>query len=441
MIIGVTIADMIDDSTVKRLKLLGVRGGGRDIPAVQSTKMVPYTLRTRFQFGLSSNPSGGPSGQSRVDVPLLKRGHFELQYEEKTLLDWYVTLAPTTVRGPLGDIGYHLHLPAAYFKTLGMQTIDVDVGGEEKYVTVATYLKGLLPQGVVARDKQGAQARKTVKTVKRRRLYSIWPIPWPISGSLSHFQRALAQIHYLGPLRSAAERYYVAESGRDPGMDSSGEFLPYVLRDKGDSQVQYCLPGSSDNVSDSLSVALDTWLSYLRTGRAQTRSFTTGEISLETTKGVLVELSIRSLSGKESHALADSGFGYSQVLPIIARGLLAPPGSTLIVEQPELHLNPALQVRLAEFFVSMARSNKQVLVETHSEHILNAMRVLTAESERPFECGVYFVDVAMGKPNIRPLSVSPDGTVAGWPPDFFGEASELRARLLRAQTRFLGSER
>jgi predicted ATPase len=120
-------------------------------------------------------------------------------------------------------------------------------------------------------------------------------------------------------------------------------------------------------------------------------------------------------------------------------GLLADPGNTFIVEQPELHLNPSLQVRLAEFFISMVRAGKQVLVETHSEHIVNAIRVLTAEDESGFmseRSRIYFIDTSGAKPAVHELSVQKDGTVPEWPRYFFGEAVELTGRLLRAQKRF-----
>jgi len=317
-----------------------------------------------------------------------------------------------------------------------MQRIDVKIKETDQYAIFETYLKGLLPQGILGRIKKDEKGRSAQAP---RRQYSIWPIPHPLDGAFIDFQGALAGIHYLGPLRTAAERFYIAQSATDPGMDSAGEFLPYVLRDRRDSPVVFCAPGTAGTTTESFQRALDIWLSYIRTGQKPSSRAAAGEISLESTKGVLVEVGVRSPGG-EAHSLVDSGFGYSQVMPILARGLLAPNTSTLIVEQPELHLNPALQARLAEFFVGLARCGKQVIIETHSEHILNAMRVLAAETDKPIESAIYFVDVATGRPIIHQLEIKEDGTVANWPAEFFGEADELRARLLKAQRRFLGSD-
>jgi predicted ATPase len=121
------------------------------------------------------------------------------------------------------------------------------------------------------------------------------------------------------------------------------------------------------------------------------------------------------------------------------KGLLAKPGQTLVVEQPELHLNPALQVRLADFLVAMVCAGKQVLIETHSEHIVDAIRVLYVEDETgqlENKCRIFFIDTELDKPSVLQLDIKKDGTVPDWPQHFFGEAASLTGRLLRAQKKF-----
>jgi predicted ATPase len=180
-------------------------------------------------------------------------------------------------------------------------------------------------------------------------------------------------------------------------------------------------------------------LYYLRTGKQPPEDVRNAEIEVSTTSDLVVELKIKSTNGGKCYSLADSGFGYSQVLPILVKGLLAEQGSVLLIEQPELHLNPALQVRLADFFIAMIRAKKQILIESHSEHIVNAIRVLTAEDESgdlAAKCGIFFIDADSDRPIIHELSIQPDGTVPDLPHHFFGEAIYLSGRLLRAQKRF-----
>jgi predicted ATPase len=114
------------------------------------------------------------------------------------------------------------------------------------------------------------------------------------------------------------------------------------------------------------------------------------------------------------------------------------------MEQPELHLNPALQVRLAEFFVSVVGSGRQVVVETHSEHLVNALRVLAAEDDTGKlhdQIGISYLDYQEAGVKKVDLMVQADGTVEDWPPQFFGEALMLAARLLAAQRRYVREPR
>ena len=72
--------------------------------------------------------------------------------------------------------------------------------------------------------------------------------------------------------------------------------------------------------------------------------------------------------------LASVGVGVSQVLPVILLCLLSEPADLLILEQPELHLHPALQKRMADFLLVFVRAGRQILVETHSDHLVNQLR-------------------------------------------------------------------
>jgi len=194
-------------------------------------------------------------------------------------------------------------------------------------------------------------------------------------------------------------------------------------------------PHSRSVATETLEAALNVWLHYLRAGTVDGGN-KSGELQIKDIKGVLLEAELASNTGMEKHALADSGFGYSQVLPIIAKTIMAPPGSTILIEQPELHLNPALQVRIADFFVSMSRANKQFLIETHSEHLVNALRTAAAEDlqgDVSRSISIYYIESKRVVPKVLRLELKEDGTIEDWPPDFFGDALQLSSRLLKAQ--------
>jgi predicted ATPase len=262
-------------------------------------------------------------------------------------------------------------------------------------------------------------------------------MPFIVDTTNRFIRQTFSSLEYLGPLRAPAQRYYsVQEDTRSSELDAAGEQLPFVLQNMASIAVMNVEPGKVVPKEQTLEKSLNAWLHYLRDGSYDS-STKNGELRIKEIRGVLLEAELTSVLGREKHALADSGFGYSQVLPIIAKTLIASPGSTTLIEQPELHLNPALQVRLADFFIAMALAGKQVIVETHSEHLINALRTAAAEdaTERIAPLiSVYYLDSLGPKPDILKLEVQSDGTVPDWPPDFFGDALRLSTRLLKAQS-------
>jgi len=362
---------------------------------------------------------------------ILKSTHYEIIVDGETLLSWKVKISKETENS---EPEYEILIPQNYSKKdVWLKMMGLEHAEDEKFLKATAVLNGILPDKIVSKTHLSEMDEKPETTSQ----WSFFLLPPHIQKAMEDLRKTLDRIHYLGPLRTPAKRYYVTALDAPPGFDPAGEFLPYVLRYKDKYEVWNVPPGQHDKAKEDLLMALNGWLYYLRAGK-EPPSDVCDEIALST-KSVLMEFALKTVGGTESYALADSGFGYSQVLPILVRGLLARPGSTFIIEQPELHLNPALQVRLADFLVAMTRAGKQVIIETHSEHIVNAIRALTAEDESgelSSNCAIFFIDAEKDVPVIHELSIKPDGTVPDWPYNFFGEAAYLTGRLLRAQKRF-----
>ena len=79
--------------------------------------------------------------------------------------------------------------------------------------------------------------------------------------------------------------------------------------------------------------------------------------------------------------LPDVGFGVSQILPVLIECLRTQPGETIILEQPEIHLHPSLQSKLADFLICMTKAGKKIIVETHSEHLIKRLYLRIAQEE------------------------------------------------------------
>ena len=131
--------------------------------------------------------------------------------------------------------------------------------------------------------------------------------------------------------------------------------------------------------------------------------------------------------------LADTGFGYSQLIPVLAELYGAPEGSLILIEQPELHLNPRLTVWMGDVLFSAIDEGKAVLAETHSEHIVLRLRRRVAEGVLPADqLALYFASRSLeeGKSYLQRIELDEAGQpVERWPEGFWSEDYEEKGVL------------
>jgi predicted ATPase len=248
----------------------------------------------------------------------------------------------------------------------------------------------------------------------------------------------LNSLHYLGPLRATSKSLYARFSNLNENtIGLKGENTPEVFEAHKRKIIRY-IPslsfGTSGNIPEpiecSLENALDDWLGYL--GIAEKIEVTDkGKYGLE--------LGVKIGNGNQIKDITQVGVGVSQVLPILVSGLLAESDTTLIFEQPELHLHPKVQTRLADFFLSMTQLGKQCLVETHSEHIINRIRLRIAEGSEgsPWHdaAKVYFVENKNDSSTFREIKIDECGSILDWPEGFFDERQQETERILRVASK------
>jgi predicted ATPase len=242
-------------------------------------------------------------------------------------------------------------------------------------------------------------------------------------------------VRYIGPLRIDPEPSYPISSTsflEDVGLE--GENTAAVFESQKMREIQY-IPASDFNTSanipvpvkSSLQDAVVDWLGYL--GVAD-------KIESKDSAQFGHQLHVCMSQRNKSHDMTQVGVGVSQVLPIIVAGLLAEADTTLIIEQPELHLHPKVQSRLADFFLSLTLLGKQCLVETHSEHIINRIRLRIAEGSKssPWQeaTKVYFVEKKESCSSFREVSINEYGAIQDWPKGFFEEGLLENEKRIRA---------
>ncbi|WP_322761818.1 DUF3696 domain-containing protein [Frankia sp. Cr2] len=131
---------------------------------------------------------------------------------------------------------------------------------------------------------------------------------------------------------------------------------------------------------------------------------------------------------------ANMGFGFSYALPVIVAGLLMPIGGVLVVENPEAHLHPAGQSRLGRFLGQVAGSGAHVIVETHSDHLINGIRLAVMEDRVLESRGVivhFFGEGTDGHPTA--IELTGRGGLTSWPTGFFDQIENDLGRLARAK--------
>lgn len=133
---------------------------------------------------------------------------------------------------------------------------------------------------------------------------------------------------------------------------------------------------------------------------------------------------------------ANTGFGISYALPIVVSGLLAVPGSMLIVENPEAHLHPSAQTAIGIFLASVASAGVQVLVETHSENVLNGVRLAALRDMIPHgNASFLFLSLGEGpgQPILHPIEMDRAAELTSWPPGFFDQQGADLAEMMKAR--------
>ncbi|MCX4096123.1 AAA family ATPase [Nocardia sp. alder85J] len=128
---------------------------------------------------------------------------------------------------------------------------------------------------------------------------------------------------------------------------------------------------------------------------------------------------------------ANTGFGVSYALPIIVAGLLTQPGDMLLVENPEAHLHPAGQSKLGRFLARVAGSGVQVVMETHSDHVLNGARLAVAD-DRTLSARDMVIHY-FGDDRTSAVGINDKGELDHWPSGFFDQIENDLGGLARAR--------
>lgn len=136
-----------------------------------------------------------------------------------------------------------------------------------------------------------------------------------------------------------------------------------------------------------------------------------------------VTLGLRTSDDTDFHRPIHVGFGLTQVLPIVVAALSARAGDILLIENPEVHLHPAGQALMGQFLADVAKAGVQVIVETHSDHVLNGIRrAVRAARLTPEQVAIHFFKLRSTEaPQVISPQLGNSGNIDTWPEGFFDQ--------------------
>lgn len=226
-----------------------------------------------------------------------------------------------------------------------------------------------------------------------------------------------SNVHYIAPLRASAQRYYRLQGLAVNEIDPQGENIPMVIH----------------NLNSTEKKQFKRWMQRSFGFEINTQ-FDSGHVTLNI-----------SFNSSENLNLADTGFGFSQILPILLLLWRVEEGMVpikwenmynmhnIVIEQPELHLHPALQAKLTDALVKcIAKASSSqiphlnIILETHSETIINRVGQLIYDDKinRENVNVIIFGELEKGEKNptnscIKSVKFNEEGIIEDWPLGFF----------------------
>ena len=261
----------------------------------------------------------------------------------------------------------------------------------------------------------------------------VWPPPPPVkcygfpdqvrayftnAGFLSDLEfgleERLGNVYYLGPLRAHPERRYTWAGTQPTDVGQAGEsVVDAILASRKWGKV--ISPGYRKR-RRTLEEHIANWFKDL----GLIHDFRVEPLA---DGSPVFEVRVRKSARAPEVLITDVGFGVSQILPVLVLCFYVPEGSTVILEQPEIHLHPAIQSGLADVLIDAWKNRKiQILLESHSEHLLRRLqRRIAEETISEEEVGLFFCSTGDTGSSLRPLEFDQYASITNWPTDFFGD--------------------
>ena len=245
------------------------------------------------------------------------------------------------------------------------------------------------------------------------------------------YEKLMDSVYHLGPLREYPKQTYSWAGSSPDNVGQRGEravdAILSATRNGEKRRIKHQRAGGEVAFQEVIAY----WLKKLKL----VHEFRIEEISEGTN---LYRAVVKTSKSGPQTALTDVGFGVSQVLPALVLLYYVPEGSTVLMEQPEIHLHPAVHSGLADAMLEVAEiRNVQIIVESHSEYLMRRLQRRVAEGKKsPEDIKLYFVSTNRhGNAQASDLALNQWGEIENWPTNFFGDEMGEIADIAKASLR------
>ena len=241
--------------------------------------------------------------------------------------------------------------------------------------------------------------------------YLLPPDETEVAASLT---RPLRDLTYITAERIAPQEIYPLE---DPRLVS-------VVGPRGEHAVSVLHWGQDEPVLNGLVLPGAPAIRLRQVERRMSTLFPGCQIDLQQApRANAVTLGLRTSNATEFHSPVHTGFGLTQILPIMVAALSATKGDVILIENPEVHLHPAGQVLMGQFLADTAGAGIQVIVETHSDHVLNGVRrAVKARQLSAEQVAIHFFRPPSDEvTQVLSPTLDDTGNIDDWPEGFFDQ--------------------
>ena len=228
-------------------------------------------------------------------------------------------------------------------------------------------------------------------------------------------------IEFIGPLREEPKSLYLKESDIISDVGIKGENAGFIFANNNQKKVECPVVDEQTKQVTSKQMSLENAVNYWINNKFKlAKSITVNKYK----KDNIYEIEVTNFKNIKT-SISSVGFGISQIFPIIVSSLMSGENTILIFEQPEIHLHPAVQSLLFDFIYSLSKisPSKKIIVETHSDHLINKYRIYKIEHPNDIDSStaVFFTDPKNS--TLKLIEFDEFGSLEEWPEGFFDQAA------------------